>query len=532
MRVTVIRQSASARTQPATKMPGSPPVLTAQQHAEYQRNGWVLVPGVFTAAELAPLHAACDELLLHCGPLVPGNPRIQLEPETLEWQIPVVRKLEPVIDASPPLAALVHDPRMTQAAADVLGEDVHLYEDKLNYKPPHVGSSYPLHQDRSYWEELAPGVPSTDRLVTVTLLLDDATPENGCLRLVSGSQHGLMELQEGDSHALKADVMTAVDAPGRAGDLLLFSCYTAHHSFANRSNRGRRALLCTYNPVSDGDTYDVYKGAHGVRCREWLAKHGPALTETAPLRNVGGSEMPPRVAAGSGDNDPRFTSSARPPAASAEPPSCLLPTTHNETTPPYRVALNWDGAPHGYSPVGQTTEDFLSHVFAPTCGTSVDALFWCVGEHTTTWMSEELEAIGERTGRIYESVQSWTFSENVRRMLERGESPLRCIIERGHELGISVFASLRMNDNHFQGAQVHATFSHAGTSVCMLHMPPCNASLSVRARGFLPHRLALELAVTSLLRRLRMWWAASRLADAPERRAHRDAPSAPRVAAG
>ena len=151
--------------------------------------------------------------------------------------------------------------------------------------------------------ELAPGVPSTDRLATVAVLLDDATPENGCLRFVSGSHHGLMELQEGDKHALKADVMTAVDATGKAGDLVLFSCYTAHHSFTNRSDRGRRALLYTYNPISDGDTYRVYKGAHGVRCREWLVKNaGPSPTAQRVSRTASFAQKP---VMGYSDDDPR-----------------------------------------------------------------------------------------------------------------------------------------------------------------------------------------------------------------------------------
>jgi hypothetical protein len=162
-------------------------------------------------------------------------------------------------------------------------------------------------QDRSYWEFLAPGIPSTDRLVTVSLLLDDATVDNGCLRLVPGSHHGLMETCEGEKHALKADVMTAVDAPGQAGDLLLFSCYTAHHSFANRSDQGRRVILYTYNPVSDGDTYDTYKGAHGVRCREWLADHGgDAASGLVPTMNTDG--VPQRID-GYSDDDPRLNRS-------------------------------------------------------------------------------------------------------------------------------------------------------------------------------------------------------------------------------
>ena len=120
---------------------------------------------------------------------------------------------------------------------------------------------------------------------------------------------------------------------------------------------------------------------------------------------------------------------------------------------PYRLALNWDGAPHSYSPVPQSMEQFLQKVFEPITGTCVDALFWCVGEHSTTWSGGELELVGERTNRKYEDAAAWTHAENIRRMLDRGEDPLQAIVARGHELGIAVYASLRMNDNHFNGAQ-------------------------------------------------------------------------------
>ena len=38
-------------------------------------------------------------------------------------------------------------------------------------------------------------------------------------------------------------------------------------------------------------------------------------------------------------------------------------------------------------------------------------------------------------------------------MLDRGEDPQQAVIDRGHELNLHVYASLRMNDNHFNGAQ-------------------------------------------------------------------------------
>ena len=52
------------------------------------------------------------------------------------------------------------------------------------------------------------------------------------------------------------------------------------------------------------------------------------------------------------------------------------------------------------------------------------------------------------------SAASYTHTENIRRMLDRGEDPQQAVIDRGHELNLHVYASLRMNDNHFNGAQL------------------------------------------------------------------------------
>jgi hypothetical protein len=122
--------------------------------------------------------------------------------------------------------------------------------------------------------------------------------------------------------------------------------------------------------------------------------------------------------------------------------------------PDYRIIYNWDGAPHGYSEVPQRMDAFLEKVYAPLEETQVGALFWCVGEHAARWESDVLELLGDVHGRRYENVQSYVFTENVRQMLERGEDPQEALIRRGHELGLHVYASVRMNDNHFNGAQV------------------------------------------------------------------------------
>ena len=122
--------------------------------------------------------------------------------------------------------------------------------------------------------------------------------------------------------------------------------------------------------------------------------------------------------------------------------------------PKYGIIYNWDSSPHSYTEVPQSMETFLDKVYAPLEDTQVGALFWSLGEHVARWKSDVLELAGERQGRVYESAGSYISTENIRQMLDRGEDPQEGLVRRGHELGIHVYASVRMNDNHFDGAQV------------------------------------------------------------------------------
>jgi hypothetical protein len=121
--------------------------------------------------------------------------------------------------------------------------------------------------------------------------------------------------------------------------------------------------------------------------------------------------------------------------------------------PDYGIIYNWDGAPHGHHAVPQTMEKFLDTMYAPMEDTQVGAHFWCMGEHTARYKSETLETVGENVNRRYASARSYTFNENVLSMIDRGEDAQAAAIERGHELGMHVYASVRMNDNHFGGLQ-------------------------------------------------------------------------------
>ena len=117
--------------------------------------------------------------------------------------------------------------------------------------------------------------------------------------------------------------------------------------------------------------------------------------------------------------------------------------------PDYNIIYNWDGNPLSYSECPQSVEQLLDKTYAPIRDTQVGAHFWCVGEHEAKWPSQSLPMAGDAVGRVYETVWNMRKAESIRAMFERGEDPYGDMVRYGHEIGVDVWASVRMNDNHF-----------------------------------------------------------------------------------
>jgi ectoine hydroxylase-related dioxygenase (phytanoyl-CoA dioxygenase family) len=221
-------------------------------------------------------------VLDRCGPRVADNPRLQVDRprggaaggDPTAAGVPGVRQAYPVIDLSEPLAHLARDERLVGLFRSLFGGDTPvLFEDKLNYKHPGVGSPFPMHQDYSYWQGYSA------RLTSALIYLDDSTLENGCLEVVPGRhRQGLFERTEVDvgaaiDHYVPGEVLDpalSVPVPGPPGTVVLFSCFTPHRSGPNLSESPRRALILTYNPAADGDGYEATSGAARERARAWL----------------------------------------------------------------------------------------------------------------------------------------------------------------------------------------------------------------------------------------------------------------------
>ena len=119
--------------------------------------------------------------------------------------------------------------------------------------------------------------------------------------------------------------------------------------------------------------------------------------------------------------------------------------------PKYGIIFNWDGAPLAYDDHPQSADQLADQIYGPLEGTQVGAMFWSIGSHEAEWPSKVHERLGDGKGRKYDSMQALRHAENVWGMFERGENPFQTMVERGHELGMHVYVSMRMNDNHFYG---------------------------------------------------------------------------------
>jgi hypothetical protein len=250
-------------------------MLTPEQKAQYEHDGYLVLPSYLDDPTVAELDRAAQEIVGGLGPIQPGNPRIQVDWIEDQYRI---RQVWPVLDLSPTFARLAQDERLL-ALFQSLFEDIPvLFEDKLNYKYPHGSSPFLWHQDLVYWQGYSP------RLVSAMIYLDEATEENGCLEVVPGRhREGLLPTrmeQAGlirEHQILPASLNTteSVKIVGPPGTLLLFSCTTPHASQANHSPNPRRALLFTYNPAADGSGYEATGGTNRDRARAWLAAQPP-----------------------------------------------------------------------------------------------------------------------------------------------------------------------------------------------------------------------------------------------------------------
>jgi phytanoyl-CoA hydroxylase len=236
------------------------PVSTLNIATDFQRDGYVVVRGVFEGDLLDSMRRDFDrivEQILGSGEDV--NAR-WAGAEKLGPQDSVVLHTHNVQQFSAVwMRALLHQPFLDLARA-LLGDDVVLHHTKLFVKPPEKGAPFPMHQDWDYFPTIK------DTMLAAVIHLTEATDEMGCLRVVPGS-HKLGRIVEsqgqGEEFAERFPLSQAIPLVAQPGDVVIFHYLTVHGSMPNTSKKTRKTVLVQ---LHSGDDEVEPGNAHPNEC--------------------------------------------------------------------------------------------------------------------------------------------------------------------------------------------------------------------------------------------------------------------------
>ena len=147
--------------------------------------------------------------------------------------------------------------RIVKPMEEYLGDEVYHYHSKIIWKKPGDGG-FDWHQDYGYWYHNACLYPD---MGSCFIMLDRATKENGCLKVLKGSHkvgrigHGVSDTPEQTADMERITELEkrheSVYITAEPGDVLFFHANLLHSSDENKSSESRRTLIVCFNTKSN-----------------------------------------------------------------------------------------------------------------------------------------------------------------------------------------------------------------------------------------------------------------------------------------
>ena len=229
--------------------------LSQQQMEEFAENGFLVLPDLFSADEIAELRRAMQRAFEQDDPA-----------NVKEKGSGVVRTAMALHLRDETFARLVRHPRLVEPAQQLAGEDLYPQQVKINVKAAFEGEQWQWHQDFSTHHQ-DDGVPEPKAL-NLHIFLDDVTEFNGPLYFFRGSHKfgplgtwhdtestsfPLWVIEEEDVRKV-AESCSLVSATGKAGTALIFGDCLLHGSPPNMSPANRSIFSLILNPVDNAYT--------------------------------------------------------------------------------------------------------------------------------------------------------------------------------------------------------------------------------------------------------------------------------------
>ena len=241
--------------------------LTPDKLAQFDRDGYLFLPGHFTPEETQNLLNAVPEIYSR-----------REDYNVREKGKDAVRTNFAAHMYSEPFAKLARHPRMIEPVESLLGEKLYMHQFKINGKMAFEGDVWQWHQDYGTW--LNDDHMPTERAMNIAIFLDDVTEHNGPLMFIPGShkkggveaKHDLTTtsypLWTVDNNLIRQLVQRAggkgtTDADGRsvgagivspkgpAGSMILFHSCLVHASGSNLSPFDRVSVYLSLCAVSN-----------------------------------------------------------------------------------------------------------------------------------------------------------------------------------------------------------------------------------------------------------------------------------------
>jgi len=227
-------------------------VLSDDAVAQYRREGYFYPLAVLDADEVAANRARLEAFEATQGHPLEGAQRNKSH-LLFKW-----------------VDDLMREPRIVDAVADLIGPDILCWNTLFWIKEAGSPSFVSWHQDTNYW-----GLDTTD-LVTAWLALSPATPESGCMRVLTGSHlvdplphrdeyHADNMLTRGQEIAVTVDETKVVAMPLAPGEVSFHNVRLAHASGPNHTGDRRIGLSFHYMPTKTRQIVGEWDSAALVR---------------------------------------------------------------------------------------------------------------------------------------------------------------------------------------------------------------------------------------------------------------------------
>lgn len=249
--------------------------LSGQQVDEFFERGWIVVPDLFTEAEMRVARRAFERLYSTAQRLrvTQNHAGAYFVLEAPAAGDVIVKRVVWAGGAEPDLLELSADRRLVEPALALLGSDrCEQLLCQAHFKMPHDGVSFDWHQDVQHRDK-GPGtwrdLNGRGSYVQTIMLVDDMTEANGPLKFipdsaVAGGAGKRLSMAAYDYNtpmsagekAVAFDESRAVSVMGAAGSVLFFGPYAIHGSTPNESEVPRRVLINGYAyPGANGRVY-------------------------------------------------------------------------------------------------------------------------------------------------------------------------------------------------------------------------------------------------------------------------------------